>query len=285
MNNDILFRRFIIGLIFSWLGLLAILPFVLVFIASFLQQGDSNFFNWVLTFHNYTSLLKPVFLHIFWRSFYVSLITTVCCLLIGYPFAYLLAKLPEKLRLIGLFFIIIPFWTSSLIRTYAIITVLKTKGLLNSALLFLGVIHHPIDLLYTSTASQIGLVYTLLPFMVLPIFVQLEKFDWRIVDAARDLGASKWRCFWHIVIPLSVPGILSGVLLVILPAMTLFYIPDILGGAKSMLLGNLIQSEFLKLINWPLGSAISIILALFMGGLLLIYQKYLHNKEQKDLLV
>lgn len=280
MKTDKRFRQFSIGIIFTWLIVLALLPFILVFGTSFLTPSDTDFFQWILTWHNYSELVNPLFLHIFLRSLVTALVTTAICLILGYPFAYLMARLPEKWRNFSLFLIMIPFWTSSLIRTYAIITIIKTEGLLNSLLLKLGMISKPLHMLYTGLASQIGLIYSLLPFMILPLYAALEKFDWRLLDAARDLGASKIRAFFQIVIPLTMQAILSGVVLVLLPAMTLFYIPDILGGAKSMLLGNLIQSEFLETQNWPLGSAMSVVLTLILIVMIVIYRMITKNKQQ-----
>lgn len=282
--RDSTLRKIAIGLIFAWMLFFAFLPYIFVFIASFLTPGKVDFFSQHLTIENYLILLDPVFLTIFIRSLITAFITAFVCLLIGYPFAYLLARLPTSLRHIALFLIVIPFWTSSLIRVYAIITIVKTQGLLNSFLLNLGIIHQPLHLMYTQLASQIGLIYSLLPFMVLPLYAVLEKFDWRLVDAARDLGASKKRMFCQIIIPLSMPGILSGILLVLLPAMTLFYIPDILGGAKSILLGNLIQTQFMEMHNWPVGSSVSVILTCFMALLLIIYTKFTSAKARRGLL-
>lgn len=269
-----------VGVLSFWLLLLALLPFALVLVASFLHQGTTGFLKWDFTWHNYFALLNPIYINVFLRSLSVAMITTVLCLLFAYPFAFILARLPERLRLLGLFLIIIPFWTSSLIRSYAIITLIKTHGLLNEFLLWLGVIDKPLHLLYTPLTSQIGLVYSLLPFMVLPLYATLEKFDWRLVEAARDLGASKQRAFWRIVVPVSLPGILAGCLLVLLPAMTLFYIPEILGGAKSILLGNLIKAQFLEAENWPLGAAVSVMLTILMLLLMTGYKLVTRHKEQ-----
>lgn len=282
--SDKLFKRIAIGLITAWLSLLALLPFVLVFVSSFLTTGERAIFAWKLTLVHYQHLVSAMYLHIFFRSCIIALAITALCLLLGYPFAYIVARAPKKLRMILLFFIIVPFWTSSLIRSYAIITIIKSEGLLNHVLLVLGFIHHPLQILYTPLATQIGLVYSLFPFMVLPIYVVLEKFDWRLVDAARDLGASAQKAFWRIVVPMSFPGILSGCLLVFLPAMTLFYIPDMLGGAKSMLLGNLIYNEFLEVRNWPMGSAMSVVLTLALLLLLFVYVKLTRRKQRRTLL-
>jgi spermidine/putrescine transport system permease protein len=277
------FKLASISLITFWLCIFGLLPFVLTFMLSFLSNDPAHFYTFKPTLSHYTSLIDPLFLRVFIRSFFTALITTTCCLLIGYPFAYALARLPKKVRTLGLFLVIIPFWTSSLIRSFAIITIIKAQGLLNQVLLHWHWITHPLQILYTPIASQIGLIYTLLPFMILPIYSNLEKFDWRLLDAAADLGAKRCRRFWQVVLPISMPGILSGILLVFLPAMTLFYIPDILGGAKSLLLGNLIYSEFLDYHNWPLGASISIVLTAFMFCLMMIYLRFSPKRSQGNL--
>jgi spermidine/putrescine transport system permease protein len=166
---------------------------------------------------------------------------------------------------------IIPFWTSSLIRTYALIILFKANGLLNTFLLSTGLISEPLSILYTETAVFIGLVYTLLPFMILPLYASLLKLDRRLMEAARDLGATSRHVFFHIVLPLTLPGIIAGSTMVFLPALGLFYIPDLLGGARSMLIGNFIKNQFLTTSNWPLGSAASVVLTLLMFLLLVCF--------------
>jgi spermidine/putrescine transport system permease protein len=209
--------------------------------------------------HYFTILSEPLYLKVFWRSFKLAATCTLLCLLIAYPFAYFFTKVKARYKSLLLLLIIIPFWTSSLIRTYAIISMLKAKGILNTGLMALGLIQTPIQLLHTPIAVIIGLVYDLLPFMILPLYTSFEKLNPLYVDAARDLGANRFMVFSKIIFPLTLPGIFSGSLLVFLPAMSIFYIPDILGGSKSLLLGNLIQRQFL-MNNWPLGAALSVIL-------------------------
>lgn len=179
--------------------------------------------------------------------------------------------------------VIIPFWTSSMIRTYAMMAILKAKGFLNALLLSLHIIHLPLLLLYTNFAVIVGLVYNLLPFMILPLYANIEKLDYRLVDAARDLGANWPTIFRRVIIPLTTPGIMAGIILVFLPAMTLFYIPDIMGGSKSMLLGNLIEDQFQFSNNWPAGSATSIILTVIMALMLMIYRRKQSANFQQDL--
>lgn len=284
MFTDRQFKTLSIGLIVGWLSVFALLPFLMVLIASFLQHHGDQFFTFHFSAHNYRMVFSPLYLRVFLRSLAWSFVVTLCCLLIGYPFAMIVSRLPKASRLLFLLLIIIPFWTSSLIRTYAIVAIIQANGFLSHALLFLHVIHQPLEILYTPMAVIIGLVYSLLPFMILPLYANLEKFDWQLIDAACDLGASKWQAYRQVLLPLSVPGILSGILMVSLPAMTMFFVPDILGGAHSLLLGNLIKSEFLDLQNWPLGSAMSVVLTALMAVLLLVYWRFSSAKDRGELL-
>lgn len=273
MKSDRLFKGTTISMVWCWLFLFALLPSVLVLIMSFLQNDPTGLFRWKFSLQNYQALANPIYFKVFWHSFYIAGLCSVICLVLSYPFAYVLARLDSKYKSLLLFLVIIPFWTSSLIRTYAIISILKVKGLLNTVLLSLGIIQHPLTILYSSTAVIIGLVYSLLPFMILPLYVNIEKLETQYIDAARDLGANTLTTFLRVILPLTLPGIMGGIILVFLPAMSMFYIPDILGGAKSLLVGNLIQNEFLAAHNWPLGSAVSMVLTLAMGLLLLLYRR------------
>lgn len=273
MKTDRFFKAGTISLVWLWLFLFALLPTVLVLITSFLKNDPVHLFRWQFSLQNYQDLLNPIYFKVFVHSFWIAGFCSLVCLLLSYPFAYLLARLDSKYKSLLLFLVIIPFWTSSLIRTYAIISILKAKGLLNTVLLALGIIHQPLTILYSSTAVIIGLVYSLLPFMILPLYANIEKLDTQFIDAARDLGANTVTTFTRVILPLTLPGIMGGIILVFLPAMSMFYIPDILGGAKSLLVGNLIQNEFLSANNWPLGSAVSMVLTLAMGVLLLLYRR------------
>ncbi len=273
------FRRFSIGLIWVWLAVFALVPDILMFITSILQPSDKELIRLVLTTNNYAQLFNTIYLKIFWHSFLMAGVASLICLIIGYPFAYILARSQSKHKSLLLLLVIIPFWTSSLIRAYAIMGLLKAKGILNTLLIHFDLIHRPLQLLYTNSAVMIGLVYTLLPFMILPLYANIEKLDSRLVDAARDLGASRLRIIRQIILPLTWPGILAGFMLVFLPAMSMFYIPDILGGAKSMLLGNLIENLFLEARDWPMGATVSIALTLLMVLLLLIYSRTAKNSK------
>jgi len=222
-----------------------------------------------------------IYLKIFEQSLIMAGLSTILCLLLGYPFAYGIARIQSPYKNFLILLIIIPFWTSSLIRSYSLIALLKAKGLINSLLLLLGLISEPLPILFTNTAVLIGLVYNLLPFMILPILTNVERLDNQLIDAARDLGANRFTTLRKIILPLTMPGIIAGCILVFLPAMTLFYIPDILGGAKSILLGNLIQNQFLIAQNWPFGSAISVVLTLLLTLLIFIYWRST-NKHKED---
>ena len=213
----------------------------------------------------------------------MSGVATIICLLIGYPFAFMIAKMNPVFRPIMLFLVILPFWTNSLIRIYGMKIFLGVKGVLNNTLIWLGIIDTPIRILNTEVAVIIGLVYILLPFMILPLYSSIEKLDYRLLEAAKDLGANAFQRFIKIILPLTMPGIIAGCLLVLLPAMGMFYVADLLGGAKVLLVGNVIKSEFLISRNWPFGSSISIALTILMALLLFVYYRAgkLFNKKSE----
>lgn len=284
MKGDNNFRNISVTIISSWLGVFALFAFLLVLFVSFMQPDSNNMFAWHFTLNNYEALFSSLYIMVFLKSFYIAGACTLICILLGYPFAYILARKVGRFKELLLLLLIIPFWTSSLIRSYAMVAILKTKGVLNNTLLHLGIIHHPLQLLFTNSAVMIALVYNLLPFMILPLYANLEKFDNRLIEAARDLGAGKVKTFTKIILPLSLPGILAGSILVFLPAMTLFYIPDLLGGAKALLLGNLIENQFLLTHNWPLGSAISVTLTAIMGIMLVAQALSAKNRQRGDFL-
>lgn len=269
------FPSAILWIAYAWLIAFALLPLTLIIIASFLSKDSSHALMFPCTLNNFLSLLSPEFLNILARSIFVAAITTSCCLILAYPFSYLLVKSKYQSTLLVL--IIIPFWTSSLVRTYSLLSILKFKGIINTILLKLHLIETPLTLLYSNPAVIGGLVYTLFPFMVLPIFTSMERFDFRLFEAAKDLGANRLDLFIKVFLPNTLTGVMSGCVLVFLPAMTLFYIPSILGGARSILLGNLIQNQFLVLENWPQGAATSVLLTVVF--LLFLFRYRRKNQE------
>lgn len=281
-NNPL--KLFSLSINWTWLILFALLPFCLVGMTSFFTHNESHLLELPLTLSNYHAVNNAIYLRIFKESFLLAGICTSICLLAGYPFAYIIARMNSPWKNILILLIVIPFWTSSLIRTYSMITMLKPKGVINSLLMGLGIIDQPLAMLFSDTAVIIGTVYNLLPFMILPLLTNIERLDNQLLDAARDLGANRITIFRKVILPLTMPGILSGCILVFLPAMTIFYIPDLLGGARTMMLGNLIQNQFLFSQNWPLGAAISVIFTLLLVILLLIYWHSTHGRQHRKLL-
>jgi spermidine/putrescine transport system permease protein len=264
------FRFWAIGLITVWLALFVFMPNVLVLITSVLTRDTVDTVALPFNVENYVRTLDILYLQVLLDSLGMSLLAMVVCLLIGYPFAMCIAQLPKRWQPILLFLVILPFWTNSLVRTYALQFILGNKGLINNLLLWVGVIEKPLQLLYTKFAVVLGLSYILLPFMVLPLFSALEKLDVRLLHAAKDLGAGAFNRFWRITVPLTSPGIVAGCLMVLLPAMGMFYISDLLGG-KNLLLGNVIKTQFLNTRDWPFGSALSVLLIVLLGFMLWLY--------------
>ncbi|MCI7717436.1 spermidine/putrescine ABC transporter permease PotB [[Pasteurella] aerogenes] len=277
------FQTGTVAVIFGWLLFFVLAPNILVLTVSFLTRDSSNFYALPFTLENYTRLFEPLYAQVVWNSLYMSGIATIICLIVGYPFAFMIAKIKPKFRPLLLFLVVLPFWTNSLIRIYGMKIFLGVKGILNNTLMGLGIISEPIRILNTEVAVIIGLVYLLLPFMILPLYSAIEKLDHRLLEAAKDLGANAFQRFVKVIIPLTMPGIIAGCLLVLLPAMGMFYVADLLGGAKVLLVGNVIKSEFLISRNWPFGSAISIGLTILMALLIFIYYKAskLMNKKME----
>lgn len=267
------FQNITVTVIFGWLIFFVLIPNLLVLFTSFMTKDSSNLIDFTFSLDSYSRLIDPLYSQVLWNSLYMSGISTIICLIIGYPFAFMIAKLPAKYRPFLLFLVVLPFWTNSLIRIYGMKIFLGVKGILNETLLSLGIIDSPIRILNTEVAVIIGLVYILLPFMILPLYSSIEKIDGRLLEAAKDLGANAFQRFVRVIIPLTMPGIVAGCLLVLLPAMGMFYVADLLGGAKVLLVGNIIKSEFLVTRNWPFGSAISIALTILMALMLYVYYR------------
>jgi spermidine/putrescine transport system permease protein len=277
MKDNVLFRKLLISGTLTWVGLLAVVPYLILLRTSFLERGGEilQAAGWSLA--NYSRLLSPAVFSMAVDSILLAAGTALLCLLVGYPFAYILVRSGEKVQPLLLLLVMIPFWTNSLIRTYALVILLKADGIINALLLRLGLIEQPLQLMYTSLAVFIGLVYTLLPFMILPLFAAFKALDLQLIEAGRDLGAGRLQTFLHIIVPLTMPGIIAGTMLVFLPALGMFYIADILGGARSMLLGNYIRDQFLVFRDLPMGAAASVAMTVAMGILLLLY--YLANRR------
>ncbi len=273
MRSDGFFKTAVIVGTIAWMALFAFVPNVLVFLASFGSASPENFIEPGFSLHNYARLMDRSHLEIMLSSLKLSGLVTLVCLLTAYPFAAILARARQPWRSYMLVLVVIPFWTNSLVRTYAMTAMLNTSGIINSVLLGLGIVKEPLAMMYTPGAVVLGLAYTLLPFMILPLYTALERLDRRYVEASRDLGATPIKTFWRVVVPLTMPGIVSGCMLVFLPGIGMFYVSDVLGGAKAMLLGNFIRDQFLTTRDWPLGAAASVTLTALMGVMLVLYWK------------
>ena len=243
-----------------WLLLLIVAPLALVVVVSMATRGPYGRTIYELSPANFVRAFDSLYLQAYWRTIWIATTTTLLCVVVSYPVAYYLAlRAPQRWKRTLLVLTVIPFWTSFLIRTYAWILLLRSEGVVNSALMSSGLIGAPIKLLYTDFAVLVGQVYAELPFMILPIYVALERLDVRLLEAAQDLGANRFWTFFKVTLPLSRPGLLVGIVLVFIPSLGAFITPDLLGGAKSMMIGNLIQNQFSQL-NQPFGSALSLIL-------------------------
>ena len=240
-----------------WLLIFFIIPLIIVLVYSFLERGTYGGVTWEFTLKNYQRLVNDLYLNIFWRSLGLASLTTLICLIIGYPLAFFIATSSTRWRNLLLFLVIIPFWTNFLVRTYAWMIILRSEGMINTILQSLNLIQEPLNLLFTPFAVIVGLIYGYLPFMILPLYATIERLNFSLVEAAQDLGANQIRTFFRIILPLTLPGIIAGSILVFIPALGAFITPDILGGAKTVMVGNLIQNQFLQARDWPFGSALS----------------------------
>ena len=270
--------------------LFGILPLLIMVVYSFLEAGQYGGVNWKFSTEAYVSFLftrdifdgslsfSPDYLIIFLRSILFALATTVICLALGFPTAYFMATRPPAQRTLWIFLITIPFWSNLLVRTIAVMLVIRDEGLINDFLMWLGVIDKPIVLLYTNFAIMLGLLYSFLPFMVLPLYASLEKLDFRLVEAGFDLYATRGRVLRRIIIPLAKPGIVAGCLLVFIPAIGAYVTPIILGGGKHLMIGDLIALQFGSSRNWPLGSAQALIL---MAGVMVGLMFYVRTTTGK----
>ncbi|MDO4339676.1 MAG: ABC transporter permease [Eubacteriales bacterium] len=262
--------------------------FTLVFVAgpllymiglSFATANEGHGVTWSFTLENYRRILDPVYLDTFAQSFQLAVTSTLVICLIGYPFGYFMAKLSESRKKKAMLFLMLPFWVNSLIRLYGWIIILQNKGLLNFILKKLGLIEKPLKLLYSYPAIVVGMVYVLLPFMILSVYSSAEKLDWSLVEASRDLGASGFQAFWTVTFKLTLPGLLSGVILTFIPSMGLFFIADILGGNKIVLVGSLIQEQMTRGNNWPFAAALAVVLMVLTTIMIAFYRKITNAKE------
>jgi len=285
---------FLISPSLFWLIVFFFLPLILVFAISFGQRGTYGGVKWLLNLGNYARFFDPLYLRIFGRTVYIAGATTLICLLAGYPLAYFIATRPPQWRNVLLLLLMIPFWTNFLVRTYAWILILRDQGLINT--LWTGSLHtgllqlsnlvplpiwepllhataQPLTLFGTDWAIIIGLVYGWLPEMVLPCYAAIERFDFSLVEAAQDLYANRVKTFLRVILPLTMPGVVAGSVLVFIPSLGAYVTPDLLGGAKSIMIGNVIYSQFMAARDYPFGSAVSFVLmAVMLVGTLIYFR-------------
>ncbi|MGG6314399.1 ABC transporter permease [Paenibacillus macerans] len=266
--------------VFLWLCLFLVVPMLIVVGISFMGRDDLG--NVVLDFNldSYALFFDSLYLGIYWDTIVLSVLTTALCLLLSYPLAYYIANAGPRMQTWGLVLITVPFWINFLIRTYAWVLLLRTQGIVNELLIGTGLISEPLQMLYTKGAVLLGMVYTFIPFMVLPIYVALEQMDKKLLEAASDLGATGWKSFWHITLPQTKSGITTGAVLVYVSTTGMFVVTDILGGAKSAMISNIIQSQFLGARNWPFGSALSVIFVITSLILIALFNRAMTSRYQ-----
>jgi len=291
-------RRFVIAVPFVWLTVFFLLPFFILLYISFVDMGDGiDPFQplWDtqagvlrLKYENYWTIFKsewdgPLFrtlyVDAYGRSLLYAAITATLCLLIGYPFAYFIARSAPAVRPALLLLVMLPFWTSFLLRVYAWKGILADAGILNRILMALGLIDEPLHLLYTNVSMLVGMTYVYLPFMVLPLYANLVKLDWRLLEAAYDLGATPWRAFWLVTVPLSKAGIIAGFMLVFIPSVGEFVIPSLLGGPENLMIGRVVWDEMFTANNWPRAAALAVVMIALIVVPLVIYYRYIGERH------
>jgi spermidine/putrescine transport system permease protein len=266
-------NRLLVAPAWAWITLFFLFPLVIVVGYSFLSKGDYGGVAWPATASSYARFFDPLYVRILARSFAMAGATTLLCVALGYPLAYYIAMRGGQRKNLLLFLVVLPFWTSFLVRTYAWIFLLRDTGLINTVLSRLGWITAPLPLLYNDGAVLVGLVYGFLPLMVLPLYASIERLDRTLLEAAADLGAGPARRLWQVTLPLTRPGVWAGSVLVFISALGSFLTPDLLGGGKSIMIGTLIQNQFTTARDWPFGSAVSVILMIAVVAGIQVYRK------------
>lgn len=293
-------RLFLIGIPYAWLMVFFLVPFVIVVKISLSDialaippytptldladgwQGIKDFFA-ELDIENFEFLTTdPLYVKAYWSSLQIAFISTALTLLVAYPMAYGMARAPEEWRATLMMLVILPFWTSFLIRVYSWMGILGKEGFLNAALLWLGLIDEPLTILNTNTAVYIGIVYTYLPFMILPIYATLEKLDDSLLEAAEDLGCTRTSAFWSVTLPLSRPGVVAGCFLVFIPALGEFVIPSLLGGSDTLMIGKVLYEEFFSNRDWPVASAVAVVLLLILVIPIILFQRNQQKQLEAD---
>lgn len=262
-----------IGPMSLWTVLFFVFPFIYIILVSFCSRDQFGNIVYSFSLGAYKTLTKAVYMQVIFRTLKMAAIVTVLVTLIAYPYAYFCSRASKKIQNLLIIAVMIPFWINSLLRIYAIMNFTSKNGLINNFLMGMGIIKEPIQILYTTGAVYFGLVYSLVPMMVMPLYSCLEKIDPAVLEAGRDLGCSSGQLFRKVIFPLSIPGIMGGLVLVFVPAMFNFYIADALGGGKTIIIGNLISSQFSTAKNWPLGAALSVVVMVISTAVIMIKNK------------
>lgn len=274
MPDKIKYRRALLALPMQlWTALFVGVALLYIIGLSLLANGENMTVTSELTLQNYADLLMPEYARVLWQSLRLAALTTLICVALGYPFGYFMARMSKRWRTWLLLFIIAPFWTNALIRIYGWKIILLANGPLNRTLIALGLIDKPLKLLYTQGAVLLGMTYAMIPFVILSVYSGVERMDWATVEAARDLGASAFRAFCTVTLPMTLPSLLAGCMLTFLPSVGLFFLSDILGGSNAVLWGNLVHDSLLKSRNLPFAAALSAVLLLLTGVVLFLYRR------------
>ena len=256
-----------------WLLFFLLIPLIYVVVISFMTKGAYGGVVGKFSIDSYKKIFDPLYLTVMWKSVVMAFETSVICLIISYPFAYMLCKVPDKIRGMLTLLIMLPFWVNGLIRLNGWSNILRDSGFVNTLLMKIGIIDQPIQMMYSEGAVLFGMVYTFFPFMVLPLTSSISKLDHSLVEASYDLGARKIKTFIRVILPMTLPGIFAGTIQVFIPSLGAFFISDVMGGGSAAYLGNLIQNQFLVARNWPLGAAFSVLLIIFTLVVLKAYSK------------
>jgi spermidine/putrescine transport system permease protein len=261
------------GPVSFWMIVFVLLPMIYIVFISFMSRNVYGGIEYTFNLGNYIEMLKPLYLKVIWKSLKLATLTTVCCLLLGYPLAYWIASKPSRTAAKLIMLVMIPYWTNSLVRLYSYNLLGATNGPINNFLLKIGIIEQPLDLLYGDPIVIVGLLTAMLPFSVLPLYTSIEKLDHSLLEASKDLGATPFTTFRRVTIPLTMPGIIGCVLLVFIPSLGMYYVPEALGGGKVMLIGSLIRNQFLVTKNWPFGASLAILMILMTLVMMFIYTR------------
>ena len=262
-----------VGPVAVWMVLFVVVPFAYILAVSFMGRGTYGGVTLAFTFDNYRRIFDPAYLKVFGDSIMLSAVTTVLCALIAYPFAYFIAQKSEVVKTVFISAVMVPFMVSTLVRLFSWINLLRTDGIINTLLVNLHILAKPVDMVYNSFGVTVGMVYTLIPFMILPLYSAIEKLDKSLLEAGGDLGATPFKSLLRITLPLTVPGLFAGCVMVFIPALGYFFVSDLLGGSKTLYIGNLIRNQFETAKDWPFGAALSIFLIAITLLALFVYEK------------